>query len=126
MRRGTRLLHYGGSWCYENVELVEPSGVGVAAIMHVYDFEQPDPVALTSYPEIAGVTRLRACTDTGRQAHLEPMHLTKVPKYIISVMTYPGDELIHMAACGCVFVRHQWSSGRIHRCHRCDPGSIPG
>ena len=21
---------------------------------------------------------------------------------------------------------HQWSSGRIHRCHRCDPGSIPG
>ena len=20
---------------------------------------------------------------------------------------------------------HQWSSGRIHRCHRCDPGSIP-
>jgi hypothetical protein len=22
--------------------------------------------------------------------------------------------------------RHQWSSGRIHRCHRCDPGSIPG
>ena len=22
--------------------------------------------------------------------------------------------------------RHQWSSGRIHRCHRCDPGSISG
>ena len=22
--------------------------------------------------------------------------------------------------------RHQWSSGRIHRCHPCDPGSIPG
>ena len=22
-------------------------------------------------------------------------------------------------------VKHQWSSGRIHRCHRCDPGSIP-
>ena len=22
--------------------------------------------------------------------------------------------------------RHQWSSGRIHRCHQCDPGSIPG
>ena len=22
--------------------------------------------------------------------------------------------------------KHQWSSGRIHRCHRCDPGSIPG
>ena len=22
--------------------------------------------------------------------------------------------------------QHQWSSGRIHRCHRCDPGSIPG
>ena len=21
---------------------------------------------------------------------------------------------------------HRWSSGRIHRCHRCDPGSIPG
>ena len=21
---------------------------------------------------------------------------------------------------------HQWSSGRIHRCHGCDPGSIPG
>ena len=21
---------------------------------------------------------------------------------------------------------HQWSSGRIHCCHRCDPGSIPG
>lgn len=21
---------------------------------------------------------------------------------------------------------HQWSSGRIHRCHRCDPCSIPG
>ena len=21
---------------------------------------------------------------------------------------------------------HQWSSGRIHRRHRCDPGSIPG
>ena len=21
--------------------------------------------------------------------------------------------------------QHQWSSGRIHRCHRCDPGSIP-
>ena len=21
---------------------------------------------------------------------------------------------------------HQWFSGRIHRCHRCDPGSIPG
>ena len=21
---------------------------------------------------------------------------------------------------------HQWSSGRIQRCHRCDPGSIPG
>ena len=21
---------------------------------------------------------------------------------------------------------HQWSSGRIHRCYRCDPGSIPG
>ena len=21
---------------------------------------------------------------------------------------------------------HQWSNGRIHRCHRCDPGSIPG
>ena len=21
---------------------------------------------------------------------------------------------------------HQWSSGRMHRCHRCDPGSIPG
>ena len=24
------------------------------------------------------------------------------------------------------FHQHQWSSGRIHRCHRCDPGSIPG
>ena len=23
-------------------------------------------------------------------------------------------------------LKHQWSSGRIHRCHRCDPGSIPG
>ena len=23
-------------------------------------------------------------------------------------------------------IKHQWSSGRIHRCHRCDPGSIPG
>ena len=22
--------------------------------------------------------------------------------------------------------KHQWSRGRIHRCHRCDPGSIPG
>jgi hypothetical protein len=22
--------------------------------------------------------------------------------------------------------KHQWSSGRIHRCHRCDSGSIPG
>ena len=22
--------------------------------------------------------------------------------------------------------QHQWSSGRIHRCHQCDPGSIPG
>ena len=22
--------------------------------------------------------------------------------------------------------QHRWSSGRIHRCHRCDPGSIPG
>ena len=22
--------------------------------------------------------------------------------------------------------QHQWSSGRIHCCHRCDPGSIPG
>ena len=22
--------------------------------------------------------------------------------------------------------KHQLSSGRIHRCHRCDPGSIPG
>ena len=22
--------------------------------------------------------------------------------------------------------QHQWSSGRIHRFHRCDPGSIPG
>ena len=21
---------------------------------------------------------------------------------------------------------HPWSSGRIHRCHRCDPGAIPG
>ena len=21
---------------------------------------------------------------------------------------------------------HQWSSGRTHRCHRCDPGSNPG
>ena len=21
--------------------------------------------------------------------------------------------------------QHQWSSGRMHRCHRCDPGSIP-
>ena len=21
---------------------------------------------------------------------------------------------------------HRWSNGRIHRCHRCDPGSIPG
>ena len=29
----------------------------------------------------------------------------------------------------CTFLGHQmhwWSSGRIHRCHRCDPGSIPG
>ena len=23
-------------------------------------------------------------------------------------------------------LKHRWSSGRIHRCHRCDPGSIPG
>ena len=22
--------------------------------------------------------------------------------------------------------QRQWSRGRIHRCHRCDPGSIPG
>ena len=22
--------------------------------------------------------------------------------------------------------QHQWSSGRKHRCHRCDPGSTPG
>ena len=22
--------------------------------------------------------------------------------------------------------QHQWSSGRIHRCHRLDPGSVPG
>ena len=22
--------------------------------------------------------------------------------------------------------QHRWSSGTIHRCHRCDPGSIPG
>ena len=27
---------------------------------------------------------------------------------------------------GRFFQQHQWSSGRIHRCHRCDPGSIPG
>ena len=27
---------------------------------------------------------------------------------------------------GCAQQKHQWSSGRIHRCHRCDPGSIPG
>ena len=26
----------------------------------------------------------------------------------------------------CELCKHQWSSGRIHRCHRCDPGSIPG
>ena len=25
-----------------------------------------------------------------------------------------------------IFQRHQWSSGRIHRCHRCDPGSVSG
>ena len=26
----------------------------------------------------------------------------------------------------CGYHWHQWSSGRIHCCHRCDPGSIPG
>ena len=25
-----------------------------------------------------------------------------------------------------LFQKLQWSSGRIHRCHRCDPGSIAG
>ena len=24
------------------------------------------------------------------------------------------------------FEKRDWSSGRIYRCHRCDPGSIPG
>ena len=33
--------------------------------------------------------------------------------------SYVHDGALHI-------VRHQWSSGRIHRCHRCDPGSIPG
>ena len=33
---------------------------------------------------------------------------------------FSGCSLRH---CG---QEHQWSSGRIHRRHRCDPGSIPG
>ena len=31
-----------------------------------------------------------------------------------------------LCACYMLSQQHQWSSGRIHRCHRCDLGSIPG
>ena len=42
-----------------------------------------------------------------------------------------GDAFPRQAQGGCPgwltgAQRHQWSSGRIHCCHRCDPGSIPG
>ena len=33
---------------------------------------------------------------------------------------------MHTAEAGKKVAWHQWSSGRIHRCHRCDPGSIRG
>ena len=35
-------------------------------------------------------------------------------------------RLKSMAPCSKMQQQHQWSSGRIHRCHRCDPGPIPG
>jgi hypothetical protein len=35
-------------------------------------------------------------------------------------------QFFAMGVCDKQKHEHQWSSGRIHRCHRCDPGSIPG
>ena len=43
----------------------------------------------------------------------------------IDAVVRSGRCATHLAVVAMVR-RHQWSSGRIHRCHRCDPGSIPG
>ena len=55
---------------------------------------------------------------------------------LVAFATKPGSlwsffcNIFHMRCVKhCQFLEwhwHQWSSGRIHRCHRCDPGSIPG
>jgi hypothetical protein len=37
-----------------------------------------------------------------------------------------GRAKLHGLANPNTIQQHHWSSGRIHRCHRCDPGSIPG
>ncbi len=34
--------------------------------------------------------------------------------------------MLHFCVSTGLTAAHHWSSGRIHRCHRCDPGSIPG
>ena len=37
-----------------------------------------------------------------------------------------GVSVFASGLISCHNCMQQWSSGRIHRCHRCDPGSIPG
>ena len=45
---------------------------------------------------------------------------------LVVAMVWPFLLSDHMMWPSVKFSQHQWSSGRIHRCHRCDPGSIPG
>ena len=40
--------------------------------------------------------------------------------------SYLGSRFLYIPKDSLETHEHQWSSGRIHRCHRCDPGSIPG
>ena len=54
------------------------------------------------------------------QDHFESYQDHFLIKLLIGLST-----MMRIAACF-AFKRHQWSSGRIQRCHRCDPGSIPG
>lgn len=61
-----------------------------------------------------------ACSDTqGVQSH-HPGRCVLLRRSLMSWLTLSSrchSSFWHL---------HQWSSGRIHRCHRCDPGSIPG
>ena len=48
-----------------------------------------------------------------------------IQKILRSLNQRKSNKYVSLSS-DCLTAWRCWSSGRMHRCHRCDPGSIPG